>query len=456
MGAMLVVALAVLDAFRRRRVLFGVYLLRGPAPPHRPLCARCARRPRTCSKRAAAGGRVDDRVGLIIVAGPDRQRSSSTSGRSHSRWTIWGRLQQRRLACISRAFAGAARFHHHHRPRRVDHRDRRRRARRAGRGSDHRGLGIAVATALWWAYFDVVALVAEQAFRKPAVSPELARARHLRGYLHLPMVAGIVLFAFALKGVLAHVGDDLDVRVTALFGPALYLLAHDAMRFRASRTAQSAATPGSGSAARVAPGRSSISLAAVASAAAVCWASSAGRPFATRDNAFATPEIWCALSPPLRVSLPPGSNDVRADAQAPRSSPLARSRTRWRPGRRCGGRHAPRPGRARLTFDVRARGVHVGWYASVLRGAIHGSEIETVRIRIVPHSRISRLCATRNARSCYEGDERKGLVVVPAGRSADVAHMLLHEYAHHIDMARSNFLSTDKPWARSWWRRPVE
>ena len=42
-------------------------------------------------------------------------------------------------------------------------------------------------------------------------------------------------------------------------------------------------------------------------------------------------------------------------------------------------------------------------------------------------------------------------MVVPAGRSADVAHMLLHEYAHHIDMARSNFLSTDKPWARSWW-----
>ena len=108
-----------------------------------------------------------------------------------------------------------------------------------------------------------------------------------------------------------------------------------------------------------------------------------------------------------------------------------------------------RAGRA-LKFDVRAHGVHVGWYASVLRGAIPGDEIETVRIRIVPRSGISRLCE-RNARSCYEGDERKGLVVVPAGRSADVAHMLLHEYAHHIDMARSNFLFTDKPWARSWW-----
>jgi hypothetical protein len=32
-----------------------------------------------------------------------------------------------------------------------------------------------------------------------------------------------------------------------------------------------------------------------------------------------------------------------------------------------------------------------------------------------------------------------------------VPHVLLHEYAHHIDMARSNFMSTNKPWATSWW-----
>lgn len=103
-----------------------------------------------------------------------------------------------------------------------------------------------------------------------------------------------------------------------------------------------------------------------------------------------------------------------------------------------------------VTFDVRARGVQVGWYLSVLRGAIHGDEIETVRIRIVPRTQISRLCEG-NARSCYEGDEKRGVLVVPAGRSTEIAHMLLHEYAHHIDMQRSDFLYTDKPWATEWW-----
>jgi low temperature requirement protein LtrA len=52
------------------------------------------------------------------------------------------------------------------------------------------------------------------------------------------MVAGVVLFAFALKKTLAHVGDDLDT-VPAFglsVGPALYLLAYVALRFRIGRT----------------------------------------------------------------------------------------------------------------------------------------------------------------------------------------------------------------------------
>jgi len=52
------------------------------------------------------------------------------------------------------------------------------------------------------------------------------------------MVAGIVLFAFAMKTTLAHVGDELDT-VPALGlcgGPALYLLAYVALRLRVSRT----------------------------------------------------------------------------------------------------------------------------------------------------------------------------------------------------------------------------
>jgi low temperature requirement protein LtrA len=96
-------------------------------------------------------------------------------------------------------------------------------------------LGIAVAAAMWWLYFDVVALVAER--RLVAATPgreqnELARDSY--SYLHLPMVAGVVLLALGLKKTLAHVGEPLDLVIAAaLFGgAALYLLAHVAFRLR--------------------------------------------------------------------------------------------------------------------------------------------------------------------------------------------------------------------------------
>jgi low temperature requirement protein LtrA len=99
-------------------------------------------------------------------------------------------------------------------------------------------LGIAVVTALWWAYFDVVALVAERKLSELTGIAQADLARDSYSYLHLPMVAGIVLFALALKQTLGHLGDELDsVPAFALcVGPAMYLLAHDAMRFRTSRT----------------------------------------------------------------------------------------------------------------------------------------------------------------------------------------------------------------------------
>ena len=57
-------------------------------------------------------------------------------------------------------------------------------------------LGIAVAGALWWLYFDVVALVAERRLANAAAGRERNQiARDSFSYLHFPMVAGIVLLA---------------------------------------------------------------------------------------------------------------------------------------------------------------------------------------------------------------------------------------------------------------------
>ena len=96
-------------------------------------------------------------------------------------------------------------------------------------------LGIALAAALWWLYFDIVALVAERRLAQAAVGKEQNEvARDSYSYLHFPMVAGIVLLALGLKKTLEHVDDPLKLvpAVAMLGGVALYLLAHVAFRWR--------------------------------------------------------------------------------------------------------------------------------------------------------------------------------------------------------------------------------
>jgi low temperature requirement protein LtrA len=86
-------------------------------------------------------------------------------------------------------------------------------------------LGMAVVAALWWAYFDVVAIVAERRLRAAPPRMQVVMARDSFTYMHLPMVAGIVVFAVGAKKTLAHPGVDLGtVSAVALCGGvALYL-----------------------------------------------------------------------------------------------------------------------------------------------------------------------------------------------------------------------------------------
>ena len=100
-------------------------------------------------------------------------------------------------------------------------------------------LGITVAAAQWWLYFDVVALVAERKLSRAEVGREQNEiARDSYSFLHLPMVAGIVLVALGMKKTLGDIGEPLKlvVAVAMLTGAALYLLAHVAFRFRNVRT----------------------------------------------------------------------------------------------------------------------------------------------------------------------------------------------------------------------------
>lgn len=101
-------------------------------------------------------------------------------------------------------------------------------------------LGLTVCATLWWAYFDTSALLGERAL---GTEPEQRRSRLARdaySFLHLPMVAGIVLVALGLKLVLQHgtaAGHDELLTVAALYGGVtLYLLAHVAFKWRMVRT----------------------------------------------------------------------------------------------------------------------------------------------------------------------------------------------------------------------------
>jgi low temperature requirement protein LtrA len=98
-------------------------------------------------------------------------------------------------------------------------------------------LGLLIATSFWLAYFDFFSIRGERMLGGAEGPERVALARDLYTYLHFPMIVGIVLFAFAMKIVMAHVGDELDwVAAFALCGgSALYLLSYSAIRIRVER-----------------------------------------------------------------------------------------------------------------------------------------------------------------------------------------------------------------------------
>ena len=99
-------------------------------------------------------------------------------------------------------------------------------------------LGFVVVTSFWLAYFDFFPIRFQQILSDRSGDDQAALARDVYTYLHLPMVAGIVLFAFATKTALTDVHAELGtVPAFALcVGPALYLAAYVALRVRISHS----------------------------------------------------------------------------------------------------------------------------------------------------------------------------------------------------------------------------
>ncbi|WP_040802714.1 low temperature requirement protein A [Nocardia concava] len=96
-------------------------------------------------------------------------------------------------------------------------------------------LGLTVAALLWWAYFDVAALVVEHAMHRAGGERRIQIARNCYTFWHFPMIVGIVAMALGLKKVLSYVGgaqghslsDELHgIPLFALYGGVVaYLIA---------------------------------------------------------------------------------------------------------------------------------------------------------------------------------------------------------------------------------------
>jgi len=97
-------------------------------------------------------------------------------------------------------------------------------------------LAFLATAALWWLYFSLVATIAQRRLAEAENRTLLARDAYT--YLHVVIVAGILLSAVGDELVIAHPTEELpDAELAAVVsGPALYLLAHVALRLRMAGT----------------------------------------------------------------------------------------------------------------------------------------------------------------------------------------------------------------------------
>jgi low temperature requirement protein LtrA len=99
------------------------------------------------------------------------------------------------------------------------------------------GVALLASTALWWVYFSEFAGSVARLITRSATEDVGQLGRDVYTYLHLPIVAGIVLTAVGVEIVIGHPEDLLHAAgaVVTLGGPALYLFGIMASSVRIGR-----------------------------------------------------------------------------------------------------------------------------------------------------------------------------------------------------------------------------
>ena len=101
-------------------------------------------------------------------------------------------------------------------------------------------VAFVVSAALWWLYFDRVAALAGARLRDAPHRERLGRDAYT--YLHIPIVAGIVLTSVGDEFAVAGPRDvgSISAALAIAGGPALYLIGHQLFRLRMSGTTSTA------------------------------------------------------------------------------------------------------------------------------------------------------------------------------------------------------------------------
>ena len=262
-------------------------------------------------------------------------------------------------------------------------------------------LGLVLASAMWWAYFDVSALVGERALADEPVETRARLARTAFTFAHMPMVVAIVITALGLKKVLEYVGDTDAPRPRR---PAQGRRPRGAGRRRRRLPARARrlqvggrprAQPGAARrrcvllAAWAAMARCPRSASSEWSPASSSWPSSSRRSSSPSDGArSATPT--CTTSRARRRGRP---RHGRVDPRLPARRPRPRRR-----GHRAGGR--PASGRRRHLAPAHGpAGAATGWASSTTCARRRA----TVAARRHPH--LGRSVAPRDRRTTtYPGE----------------------------------------------------
>ncbi|MFN8124859.1 MAG: hypothetical protein U0237_20835, partial [Thermoleophilia bacterium] len=103
-------------------------------------------------------------------------------------------------------------------------------------------------------------------------------------------------------------------------------------------------------------------------------------------------------------------------------------------------------------FSLEAPGASAAEPARILRESVHGAEVATVLVHLVPAAQVAGLCGSSTARACYRGrSDGTGEITVPAVSSPELDRVLLHEYGHHVDNNARN-TGTEPDGTPGWWR----